>query len=66
MTTVQTIELSDKERLTIEDFLNLADEISDIAKCSMSDVFEYFADNADIIGEYKHSIGALHQISDIG
>ena len=64
MRTTQTIELNKQEKATIENFLKLIDEISDIARCSMSDVFIYFADKADIV-EDGYCIETLHQISDI-
>ena len=66
MQIVQTIELTDEERITVSKFLKLADTISDVARCSMDDVFVYFADKAEIIEENNaYSIGAIHQITDI-
>lgn len=65
MEVVRTIELSDDERLTVAKFLKLADHISDYVRCSMDDVFLYFADSAEMT-ESGYNIKALHQIDDIG
>ena len=65
MEITRTIELTDSEKRVVENFLDLTDKISDVARCSMDDVFLYFADNADM-GENGYEIGALHQLSDIG
>lgn len=65
MQITRTIELTDRERLVVANFLNLTDKISDVARCSMDDVFEYFAEKAEIT-EDGYEIGALHQLSDIG
>lgn len=64
MEVVQTITLSDKDRITVSNFLKLTDDISNIARCSMDDVFLYLADKAEIT-ENGYTISALHQISDI-
>ena len=66
MEVVQTIELNNEERLTVSRFIQLVDKISDIAGCSMDDVFIYFLGKAEIIEINKYSIGAIHQIKDIG
>lgn len=65
MQIVQTIELTDEERITVSHFLKLVDTISDVARCSMDDVFVYFADKAEIIENNAYSVGAIHQIKDI-
>lgn len=64
MKITRTIELDDKDRLTVERFLNLVDKVSDVARCSMDDVFLYFADKAELTDD-GYSIGVLHQIEDI-
>lgn len=66
MTTIQTIELSENERQVVQDFLKLTDEMSDVVKCSMSDIFDYLVDEAetDEWGNYK--IKSLHNIGEIG
>ena len=65
MNITRTIELTDEERATVSKFLKITDDIATIAECSMSDVFLYFADTADLIGD-RYSIDNLHQIDDIG
>ena len=65
MKVVQTIELTDNERLTVSNFLKLADDISDVAGCSMDEVFVYFADKSKITDTEDYSICALHEIKDI-
>lgn len=66
MTTIQTIELSENERQVVQDFLELTDKMSEVVKCSMSDIFEYLANEAEIdeMGNYK--IKSLHNIGEIG
>lgn len=66
MTTMQTIELSENERRVVQDFLKLIDEMSDVVKCSMSDVFEYLVDVAEIDEWNNYKIESLHNISEIG
>ena len=46
MKIARTIELDDNDRLAVQRFLKLTDKISDVAGCSMVDVFEYFSDQA--------------------
>lgn len=65
MKITRTIELSDNDRLTVQRFLKLTDEISDIAGCSMDDVFMYFGDKAELTNEGEYIIESLHQIADI-
>ena len=65
MKVTQTIELEDNERLAIQKTLGICDEISDIAHCSMEDVFDYLSEVAGVIGEYKYSIGSILAIQDI-
>ena len=65
MKTTRTIELTDEEREIVSKFLKITDDISTIAGCSMCEVFEYFADTADLNGD-EYSIRRLHQIDDIG
>ena len=66
MTIIQTIELSENERQVVQDFLKLIDEMSDVVKCSMSDIFEYLVNEAEMdeLGNYK--IKSLHYIDEIG
>lgn len=66
MKVTQTIQLEDSERLAIQKVLALCDEVSDIAHCSMADVFDYLEGESEIIGEYEYSIGGLLNIADIG
>ena len=66
MKVTQTIELEDKERLAIQKVLGICDEISEIAHCSMVDVFNYLESIADCVGEYKYSIGSTLHIAEIG
>ena len=65
MQVVQTIELTKDEQLTVQRFLKLTDTISDIARCSMDDVFLYFADAAECVEDGEYSIDKIHQIKDI-
>lgn len=65
MTITRTVELTDKERLTVQNFLKLADEISDAAGCSMDDVMLYFSDKAVLLDDDTYRIVALHQLTDI-
>ena len=53
MKVTQTIELTDKERLTVQNFLDLTDQISDISDRSMDDVFN------------RYSFSGLVQIAEI-
>ena len=66
MKVTQTIQLSEAERLAIQKVLGLCDEISEIAHCTMVNVFQYFEDVSEIVGEYEYSIGDILQISEIG
>ena len=66
MKVTQTIQLEDNERLAIQKVLGLCDEISEIAHCSMREVFEYLTDMAEIVDEYKYSIDDTIQIAEIG
>ena len=66
MKITRTIELDDTDRVTVQRFLKLTDRISDIARCSMDDVFLYFSNQAELMDNGEYSISALHQIEDIG
>lgn len=66
MEVIQTIQLEDNERLAIQKVLALCDEISEIAHCSMANVFDYLIDVSEIVDEYKYSIGDMLQIAEIG
>lgn len=63
MKAVQTIELSDQERIVVQQFLKLIDDISRVTGRSMDNVFEYFAEEAEINDDDTYSIGALHDIT---
>ena len=64
MKAVQTIELSDQERIVVQQFLKLIDDIScTVGRVSMDDVFDYFVGEADINDDGTYSIGALHDIT---
>ena len=65
MNITRTIELTDEERVTISKFLRITDDIATVVGCSMDDVFSYFVDTANLMGD-KYSIDNLHQIDDIG
>ena len=68
MTTTQTIELNDKERLTLQTALEIIDDISAIANTSVDNVFEYLCEVAEIAetkGKREYSIKALHDIHDM-
>ena len=66
MKITRTVELDDNDRRIVAKFLKLADRISDVAGCSMEDVFLYFGNQAEILADGEYSITSLHQISDIG
>ena len=66
MKVTQTIQLEDKERLAIQEVLGVCDEISEIAHCTMVDVFNYLESISDYIGEHKYSIGDILRIAEIG
>ena len=66
MTVTQTIQLDDNERLAIQKVLGLCDEISEIAHCSMVDVFRYLVEVSDIVDEYKYSTKDTLNIAEIG
>ena len=65
MKITQTIKLEDEEILAIKKVLSLCYEISDIAHCSVADVFDYLCANADIIGDYEYSIVDILQIAEM-
>ena len=63
MKAVQTIELSDDERLVLSKALRLIDQISDVTNISMCEVFDYFLDSETEDGYY--SVKALHNIEEM-
>ena len=65
MKVTQTIQLDDRERLAIQKVLGLCDEISDIARCPMDNVFRYFMDVSELGDEYEYSIGDTLNIAEI-
>ena len=65
MLTTQTIELNDKERLTLQNALGIIDDIATIANTSVDNVFEYLFEVAEIAetkGKHEYFIKALHNI----
>lgn len=65
MKVTQTIELTDKERLTVQNFLHLTDQISDISGRSMDDVFNYLALHSELTDDDGYSFSGLIQIAEI-
>lgn len=65
MKVTQTIELNDEERLTVQNFLYLTDQISDISGRTMDDVFNYFARESELIDGERYSFSGLVQIAEI-
>jgi hypothetical protein len=65
MRTVQTIELSDDERLVLSKALRLIDQISDVVDDTMVNVFDYFIDNSDLTDDGYYSVKALHNIKEM-
>lgn len=65
MKVTQTIELTDKERLTVQNFLHLTDQISDISGRSMDDVFNYLAEHSELTDDDGYSFSGLIQIAEI-
>ena len=65
MKTVQTIELSDGERLVLSRALKLIDQISGVVDDSMANVFDYFVDNSDLTDDGHYSVRALHNIEEM-
>ena len=63
MKAVQTIELSDQERIVVQQFLKLIDDISRATGRSMDNVSEYFFEEAEINDDGTYSIGTLHDIT---
>ena len=66
MKITRTIELDENDRQIVEKFLKMTDRISDVVGCSMEDVYDYFAEQAEMLADGEYSITALHQIEDIG
>ncbi len=65
MTTVQTIQLDDSERLALQRTLGIIDRVSELARVSKENVFKYFWNVADIKGDYVFCIKSLHNIEEI-
>lgn len=66
MKAIQTIELSDQERIVVQQFLKLIDDIScTVGRVTMDDVFDYFLREAEINDDDTYSIGALHDITEM-
>lgn len=64
MKAIQTIELSDQERIVVQQFLKLIDDIScTVGRVTMHEVFDYFVEEAEINADDTYSIGALHDIT---
>lgn len=65
MKAVQTIELSEAERLILSKTLRLIDQISDITGSAMCEVFDYFVDSSDVAEDGYYSVKALHNIEEM-
>lgn len=65
METTQIIELSAEETRTVENFLGLVDKIAHITNATMTDVFNYLVEHADIVGEFEWEFNGTLQIPDI-
>ena len=65
MKTVQTIDLSNDERETIEKALYLIDQIWKVTDVSLADIFEYFAETSDLTTDGHYSVKALHNIEEM-
>lgn len=61
MITTQTIELNDKERLTLQNAMNIILDIAAIANTSESNVFDYLCEVAEV-KDNQYLIKALHNI----
>lgn len=64
MKITQTVELNDNERIAIQRTLKIIDKISDATNKSMSDIFEYFADKAELSKD-EWLIGGYHDITEM-
>lgn len=62
----RTIRLTHDEQIAISRFIRICDEISDIAKCSMSDVAEYFFHQSTVDNDDVWSVKEIHDVEDIG
>lgn len=66
MITTQTIELNDKERLTLQNAMNIILDIAAIANTSESNVFDYLCEVAEMKSNNReYTIKALHNINDM-
>lgn len=66
MKVTQTIELTDDERLTVQNFMSIVDEIQrHVTNRSMCDVFSYLADECDIVGDNQYVFNGLVQLEEI-
>lgn len=65
MTTTQTIELNDKERLTLQGALGFISDMAAIANTSANNVFEYLCEVAEIKDNREYYIKAVHDIKEI-
>lgn len=65
MKVTRTISLTHDEQITVSRFIKICDEISDIAKCSMSEVAEYFFHQSTLDADDIWSVKEMHQIEDI-
>ena len=63
MKAIQTIELSDDERVILQKALYLIDQISDVTNIGMCEIFDYFLDSETDDGHY--SVKALHNIKEM-
>ncbi len=66
MTTTQTIELNDSERLALQKALGIIDNIAVIVNVPKSNVFDYLCEVAEIDDDANaYLIKALHNIKEI-
>lgn len=65
MTTTQTIELNDKERLALQRALGIIDNIATITNVCRSDVVDYLYKVAQIEDDREYYIKAVHDIKEI-
>ena len=62
MEVIQTIAINKEEKKAIELALLVIDRASDIAHCSMSNVFDYILENSEFIEDSRYDIDDIWQI----
>lgn len=58
-------EMKNIYKLTVQNFLHLTDQISDISGRSMDDVFNYLAEHSELTDDDGYSFSGLIQIAEI-